>query len=253
LNSRPQTRRARRARPPLPSLASPTSLPRLHPRAQEWREAHAIDAILATPIPHFAAVKDAYLHAVVGRTRDGRAVLVEGMGSARAAVAKLKPQGVGPEDVVYQFIFTLEWMARVLDPGAAPAGRFVRIYDLKGVKFTDCADKVSAAMGREATQVLESHFPGRMDRAFIVNAPGFFNMLWKARPAGRRLRPALTAAANATDASTLALALAPPHHLFRSPLRARPRRWCPPRWRPRPRRASWWSRTPSRCWPSCGR
>ena len=168
----------------------------------EWRHSHDIDNVLKTPAPKFHAIKAAYLHAVVGWTRPGAVVqstpptgtterietntptarmpvIVEGMGRFKVALAQLRKQNITPADMIYQFIFFVEWVLNDLTPGPMPAGQFIRIYDLKGVGLLDIADKEAIRMGQEMMNLLEKHYPERMARAYVVNTPSFFATAWR--------------------------------------------------------------------------
>jgi len=60
---------------------------------QQWREKNGIDTILDSPNPNFKAIKASFQHGVVGRTRNGVPVFVEGFGKVKHAMGKLKAQG----------------------------------------------------------------------------------------------------------------------------------------------------------------
>jgi hypothetical protein len=69
--------------------------------------------------------------------------------------------------MVYEFIWTMEYVARVLAPEPHPGGRFIRIYDLKGVGLLDMADREAVAVGqvrrravRAASAQRPPHLPG---------------------------------------------------------------------------------------------
>lgn len=119
------------------------------------------------------------MHAVVGRTFDGLPVLIDGVGGFKSALNALRAQGIAPAEILHQFIFVLEWLTRDLAPGTHPAGMFVRVYDLRGIGLLDIADKEAMALGQQMTDIIAKHYPERMVRAFVVNAPAFFSSLWR--------------------------------------------------------------------------
>ena len=148
----------------------------------EWRREHNVDTILDSPIPHFKLLKASYVHAVVGRTRSGMPVVVEGMGAFRSTMAILRKKGLVPskqEEVIHQFVFVIEWITRVLDATSFPKGKFVRIYDMKGIGFSDIADSEAVHLGKQMMDVLEQFYPERMAKAYVVNVPGFFGAVWR--------------------------------------------------------------------------
>eukprot|EP00889_Picochlorum_renovo_P005344 jgi/Picre1/32374/NNA_007720.t1 len=147
----------------------------------EWRAEHDVDSILQAPIPYFNVLKQNYVHAVIGRSKDGMPVVVEGMGKFRETMVALRRHGIVPgksEEIIHQFVFVLEWITKVLDPTEFPKGQFIRIYDMKGIRFSDVADSEAVHLGKQMMDVLENHYPERMAKAFIINVPGFFSALW---------------------------------------------------------------------------
>eukprot|EP00204_Picochlorum_oklahomense_P001175 CAMPEP_0118799432 /NCGR_PEP_ID=MMETSP1161-20130426/1648_1 /TAXON_ID=249345 /ORGANISM="Picochlorum oklahomensis, Strain CCMP2329" /LENGTH=738 /DNA_ID=CAMNT_0006727131 /DNA_START=121 /DNA_END=2337 /DNA_ORIENTATION=- len=147
----------------------------------EWRAEHNVDSILQAPIPYFNVLKQNYVHAVIGRSKDGMPVVVEGMGKFRETMVALRRKGIVPgksEEIIHQFVFVLEWITKVLDPTEFPKGQFIRIYDMKGIRFSDVADSEAVHLGKQMMDVLENHYPERMAKAFIINVPGFFSALW---------------------------------------------------------------------------
>lgn len=147
----------------------------------EWRAEHSVDSILQAPIPYFNLLKQNYVHAVIGRSKDGMPVVVEGMGKFRETMVALRREGIVPgksEEIIHQFVFVLEWITKVLDPTEFPKGQFIRIYDMKGIRLSDVADSEAVHLGKQMMDVLENHYPERMAKAFIINVPGFFSALW---------------------------------------------------------------------------
>jgi len=148
----------------------------------EWRAEHGVDSILSSPIPYFKLLKSSYVHAIVGRTKDGMPVVVEGMGKFKKTMAILRKEGVVPErqeEVIHQFVFVVEWITRILDGTQYPRGKFLRIYDMKGIGFSDIADSEAVHLGKQMMEVLEQHYPERMAKAYVVNVPGFFGAIWR--------------------------------------------------------------------------
>jgi CRAL/TRIO domain len=144
----------------------------------EWRANNGIDDILTSPVPRFKAIKAAYLHSVIGWTKDrSMPVVVEGMGGFKKALLQLHKDNITPAEMIQQFVFVLEWVLNDLTKDKA--GSFVRIYDLKGISLFDLADKQAIALGQLMMDTLEKYYPERMAKAFVVNAPSFFATAWK--------------------------------------------------------------------------
>jgi hypothetical protein len=144
----------------------------------EWRANNDIDTILISPVPRFKFIKTAYLHAVIGWTKDGSMpVVVEGMGAFKKALIQLAKDNITPAEMIQQFVFVLEWVLNDLTKDKS--GSFVRIYDLKGISLFDLADKQAIALGQQMMDLLEKYYPERMAMAFVVNTPSFFATAWK--------------------------------------------------------------------------
>jgi len=144
----------------------------------EWRANNGIDDILTSPIPQFKPIKAAYLHSIIGWTKDNTMpVVVEGMGNFKKTLVQLNKDNVTPAEMIQQFIFVFEWV--INDLTRDKSGSFVRIYDLKGISLFDLADKQAMAIGQQMMDVLEKYYPERMAKAFVVNAPSFFATAWR--------------------------------------------------------------------------
>lgn len=147
----------------------------------EWRQANQVDSILDSSMPYFTELKRHYVHSVIGRSKDGLPVVVEGMGGFRQTMAALRSKGIIPdhkEEVLRQFTFVMEWITRVLEPSDFPRGQFIRIYDMKGIRLSDVGDHEAVQLGKDMMELLELYYPERMAKAYVVNCPRFFAALW---------------------------------------------------------------------------
>jgi len=156
------------------------ALSRLEDTAK-WRRDNNVDCILDAELPYFFTLKAEYIHSLIGRTRDGLPIIVEGMGRFSKAVAAFREQGILPgkkEEILKQFIFTMEYIFSVVEPIEYPGGQFLRIYDMRGIKISDITDSEAVNLGYEMMQMLESHYCERMARAIVI-APPFFTSIWK--------------------------------------------------------------------------
>ncbi len=156
------------------------ALQRLYDTA-EWRQMNNVDSILDSKMPYFRDLKEHYVHSVIGRSKDGLPVVVEGMGGFRKTMVALRAKGIIPEhkeEVMRQFTFVIEWITRVLEPSEFPRGQFIRIYDMKGIHLSDVGDHEAVQLGKEMMEVLELYYPERMAKAYVVNCPKYFAALW---------------------------------------------------------------------------
>ena len=157
-----------------------------------WRHEQRVDDLLHTPQPHFDVIKRHFPHAIVGRDRCGRPVIVERVGGARAIFKRLRAEGVLPADVARYQVFLHEWMWNELVAGEADyravqqpphqqpsaAGRAVRVYDLAGLSARDATASKAREYFLLMNSVVGEHYPERVERAFVVSAPAWFAVIW---------------------------------------------------------------------------
>ena len=147
-----------------------------------WRCEHQIDDVLQSPIPNFFKIKEYYEHGIIGRDKLGRPIILESIGRFKSAMAEFQRIKITTEDIIHQFVFFMEFIANEITCRKPPPdGQFIRIYDFQGLGLFDISDKESVAVGRLLMHCLEAHYPERMAKALIVNAPGFFPTIWKVR------------------------------------------------------------------------
>lgn len=104
----------------------------------------------------------------------------EGIGRFWRAVSAFREDGILPDhadQIIKQFVFHMEYIFNVVDSSPYPRGKFLRIYDMTGVKLKDIADKEAVDLGYEMMQVLEAHYCERMARAIVI-APPIFSTIW---------------------------------------------------------------------------
>ena len=146
-----------------------------------WRQANGVDRILEEAnLPHFFTLKKHYLHCLLGRTKDGLPIVVEGIGRFGRAVTAFRQDGILPDhadQIIRQFVFHMEYIFNVVDTSAYPQGKFLRIYDMTGIKLRDISDKEAVDLGYQMMQMLEHHYCERMARALVI-APPIFSTIW---------------------------------------------------------------------------
>lgn len=65
-----------------------------------------------------------------------------------------------------------------LDPRPLPDGESVNIVDLAGLRMSDAAGEAFRFISR-AGGLLNLHFPLRLRRAFLINAPSWWGVVWR--------------------------------------------------------------------------
>lgn len=137
-----------------------------------WRRANGMDDLLSHPQPFFAEVLQFYPHAIHGRSLDGCAVLYEVLGKVRTA--ELSKRGASATDILWHMLLRNEFVfQRVL----GPEGCIMTVVDVKDVRVADISVDVISFL-KQSTEVMDLHYPNRVRRLVICNAPYWFSSVW---------------------------------------------------------------------------
>lgn len=140
----------------------------------KWREEYKVDTILQEPNPHFDAIKHYYPHFVYNRAKNGSPVYYEI--PARTDLKKLRQNGVDLDSLIRHYIYITEFIWLEID--TEPEQKLLTIMDLTGVSISQFAGEVKDFMVR-AAKLIGAHYPERSYKIFVLNAPWWFNMIWK--------------------------------------------------------------------------
>ncbi|KAG6612698.1 SEC14 cytosolic factor [Phytophthora cinnamomi] len=140
----------------------------------EWRKENDIDNILVTSHPNFEIIKKYYPQYFHGRTRDGLPVYYERPG--KIDLPALKREGLSIDDLLRHYMYITEYLWRVLEPN--DSGRSITVLDVTGIGMYDLGGEVLDFIKR-ASAFTGAHYPERSAHIFIINIPGWFNMIWR--------------------------------------------------------------------------
>ncbi|KAL3667457.1 hypothetical protein V7S43_007679 [Phytophthora oleae] len=140
----------------------------------EWRKENNIDDILVTPHPNFEVIKKYYPQYFHGKTRDGLPVYYERPG--KIDLAALKREGLSIDDLLRHYMYITEYLWRVVEPN--DSGRSITVLDVTGIGMYDLGGEVLDFIKR-ASAFTGDHYPERSAHIFIINIPGWFNMIWR--------------------------------------------------------------------------
>ncbi|GMF64901.1 unnamed protein product [Phytophthora lilii] len=143
-------------------------------RTLEWRKENDIDNILVTPHPNFEIIKKYYPQYFHGRTRDGLPVYYERPG--KIDLPALKREGLSIDDLLRHYMYITEYLWRVVEPN--DSGRSITVLDVTGIGMYDLGGEVLDFIKR-ASAFTGAHYPERSAHIFIINIPGWFNMIWR--------------------------------------------------------------------------
>mmetsp|Transcript_21090 Transcript_21090/g.33057 ORF Transcript_21090/g.33057 Transcript_21090/m.33057 type:complete len:229 (+) Transcript_21090:351-1037(+) len=111
-------------------------------------------------------------HGMLGWDRKGRPVMYRKIASVFNA-SKLEKVGFG-SDVIIRYN---TWMLERLVYLSGDTGQFVNIVDLGDLRWGHTTPS-TMKFGKAMASVLKEHFPERMAKTFLINAPTFFAAVW---------------------------------------------------------------------------
>mmetsp|Transcript_3110 Transcript_3110/g.4769 ORF Transcript_3110/g.4769 Transcript_3110/m.4769 type:complete len:271 (-) Transcript_3110:68-880(-) len=140
----------------------------------KWRESYKVDNMLEEPQLHFDAIKKYYPHYVSKTSKEGHLVYYEIPG--KTDLKSLRKNGVDIDQLIRHYIYITEFIWKELDKNEE--AKLLTIMDLKGVSISQFAGEVREYMVR-AAKLIGAHYPERSFKIFVLNAPWWFNMVWK--------------------------------------------------------------------------
>lgn len=140
----------------------------------QWRRENEVDNILVTPHPMFEIIKKYYPQYFHGRSKAGQPVYYERPG--KIDLAALKREGLSIEDLLRHYMYITEYLWRVIEP--SDTGRSLTVLDVTGIGMYDLGGEVLDFIKR-ASAFTGAHYPERSAHIFIINIPGWFNMIWR--------------------------------------------------------------------------
>jgi hypothetical protein len=191
---------------------------------RQWRRARGVSTWRRKPQPHFDVLKGCLEHYLCGVDRCGRPVEVVVLNAPQRAFQRLANLGVSVDAAVDHATFLHELLWRQLFPSydvdpederdacsgegsgggggggpraaaAAPDDRFatLKLVDVRSLGLWDLGGKSGEYFRK--MQALNRHYPERMWRTLVLNAPAHFSLVWRA------VEPLLEPQANATHCS----------------------------------------------------
>jgi hypothetical protein len=169
-------------------------------RTLQWRKENNVDNLLEQPQDHFQKILQHYPHAIHGRSRDGCVVLYEMLGRAQPKEL-LNVDGLTFEGLLWHFALrneyvfqnlcsheeSLRWMlpqndyerdkASNIPAGKEGRGKIMTVIDVKGIRVSDITADVIKFISK-SSEIIDSHYPFRVQRLIICNAPRWFSSVW---------------------------------------------------------------------------
>lgn len=145
--------------------------------SSEWRSKLDIDSILDAKQPHFHLLKKVFPHGVLCWSKSGYPVFAMKLGPLKKRFSELEEAGVGDDELVKHVAFIYEYAWQLVDERELPGGMFINILDMEGLSVWDLQSK-AMKLAKLCSKVSEKHYPDRLHRALMVNAPGSVHHMW---------------------------------------------------------------------------
>lgn len=142
----------------------------------QWRKEHEIDHILTRPHQKFDQAKAVFPHFFLGRDKNGDIVFLQR--PALIDLARAKKNGLSLKDLLMHYVFVNEYLWQILEK-SKPLGTMTSIIDLTGLQFGVLRKRELIQFLKLTVSTMDSHFPQRAHKTLILNAPKWFNTVYK--------------------------------------------------------------------------
>lgn len=143
----------------------------------QWRIQNGMDDILLSPHPHFDTLKRCYPHAYHLRGYNKESVYYECPG--KIDLTGLKLAGLTLNHLLRHYALVTEFLWTYISPYQdGPGSKGITIIDLDGMRLRDFAGDVVTFVKRAAA-FTGLHYPERSSAIYILNAPSFFQLIWR--------------------------------------------------------------------------
>lgn len=141
----------------------------------KWRLEEGQDTILLQAHPHLELIKSCGTQYYHKHDKLNRIVYIERPKDIK--LAELRKAGIGMPELLFHYRYITEYLWQVLDQDE-DEGRIFSILDMKGIGLTDFVGEV-IEFTKQATGIIQSHYPERSGHIFLVNASFTFSAIWK--------------------------------------------------------------------------
>lgn len=139
----------------------------------EWRKEHKIDEILYAEWKHFDTIKENWPHYFHLRGKKNEPVYYEM--PPKMKIAPMKKQGLVMNDLLHHYRIVTEFMWQYIE--SSEEGKSIYVMDLDGMRIWDFAGEI-IDFCRQASKFTQAHYPERAGTIFVINPPGFFQIIW---------------------------------------------------------------------------
>lgn len=141
-----------------------------------WRKEHDIDHILLRPQTKFDICKAVFPHCFVGRDKQGHVILLQR--PALIDIPKAKANSLTNDELLMHYVFVNEYLWQIVESDQA-LGTMTSILDLRGLNFGVLKKADLIGFCKKFISTMDAHYPQRAFKTLIINAPKWFNALYK--------------------------------------------------------------------------
>lgn len=142
----------------------------------QWRKDNDIDHLLLKPQAKFDVCKKVFPHYFVGRDKGNHVVFVQR--PAKIDLDLAKRNKLTNDDLLMHYIYVNEYLWQVLE-ASSPLGTMVSVLDLSGLDLSLLKKSELIGFIKKFVSTMDAHFPQRSHKTLILNAPKWFNVLYK--------------------------------------------------------------------------
>jgi hypothetical protein len=142
----------------------------------QWRREHDIDNLLGKPHTKFDQCKAVFPHYFVGRDKGNHILFVQR--PALLDLDKAEKNSLSTDDLLMHYVYVNEYLWQILE-GQDPFGEMTSVIDMTGIKIAILRRKDIVAFVKKLVSTMDSHYPQRAHKTLVLNAPKWFNVLFK--------------------------------------------------------------------------
>jgi hypothetical protein len=141
----------------------------------KWREENDIDTILARPHPKYDVCKSVFPHYFCGRDDTNHVILLQRPGLIDLKAAE--KNNLSGKELLFHYVYVMEYLWQILEP--KPDETMTSIMDLQGMSLSILGKPELLNIVQMFCSVMDAHFPQRGHKMLLINAPKWFNAVYK--------------------------------------------------------------------------
>ncbi|GKZ00434.1 hypothetical protein MPSEU_000996000 [Mayamaea pseudoterrestris] len=141
-----------------------------------WRKEHDIDHLLLRPQPKFDVCKAVFPHCFIGRDKFNHVILLQR--PALIDIPKAKANSLTNDELLMHYVFVNEYLWQIVESEQA-LGTMTSVLDLRGLNFGVLKKTDLIGFCKTFISTMDAHYPQRAYKTLIINAPKWFNALYK--------------------------------------------------------------------------